>query len=113
MFLITNYNKILLSQGDTASFTVSIIDLDDKEYVPSEEDELQFLVYDSLGTYIHLTGVLNDGAFTVSISGSDTENLSVGFYTYEVRLMSDGDQYTVVMPSIFELVGEEPKEVLQ
>ena len=109
MFLITNYNKILLSQGDTASFIVSITDLDGQEYVPAEEDELRFLVYDSTDTFIDKSAELNEGVFVVSLSKVDTAEMEVGLYTYEVRLISDGEQYTVVVPSIFELAGEAPE----
>ena len=109
MFLISNYNKMLLSKGDTATFDVNITDLDDEVYVPSKEDELQFLVYDSADMHIAKAGTLSDGVFTISIDGSDTAKMEVGFYTYEVRLISDGAQYTVVMPSIFELAGEAPE----
>lgn len=111
MFLINNYNKMLLSKGDTATFDVSITDLDDEVYVPSKEDELQFLVYDSTDVHIAKAATLSDGVFTVSLDGSDTAEMETGFYTYEVRLISDGAQYTVVFPSIFELAGEFPPVV--
>lgn len=109
MFLITNYNKIYLSQGDTASFIVSIVDLDGEKYVPAEEDELRFLVYDSTDTFIDKSAELNEGVFVVSLDATDTAEMEVGLYTYEVRLISDGAQYTVVVPSIFELAGEVPE----
>lgn len=109
MFLITNYNKMLLSKGDDASFVVSITDIDGEEYTPAEEDELQFLVYDSTDTFIDKSAELNEGVFVVSLSKADTAEMEVGLYTYEVRLISDGAQYTVVVPSIFELAGEAPE----
>lgn len=109
MFLITNYKKIYLSKGDTAAFVVSITDADGKAYIPAEEDELRFLVYDSTDTFIDKSAELNEGVFVVSLSKADTAEMEVGLYIYEVRLISDGAQYTVVVPSIFELAGEVPE----
>lgn len=111
MFQITPYNKILLTLGDTAPFNVFIVDDEGKAYKPAEGDILKLVVYNSTEVVIEKEADYVDGVFVIVLDSEDTEALTPGYYDYKVVLLGDGTQYTVIIPSIFELLGAEPSDI--
>ena len=112
MFQITPYNKILLTLGDTAAFTVEIVDDEGKAYIPAEGDILKLVVYNSTEVVIEKEADYVDGAFVIALDSEYTEALTPGYYDYKIVLLGEDDtQYTVIIPSIFELMGAEPSDI--
>ena len=105
-FSIDNRNKIRLTKGDTATFTVLIETLDHKKYSPQEGDKLKLTVKgDSI--LLQEEAVVNNGAWTFILSHNKTKNIPEGVYTYDIQLTTaSGNPYTVIQESVFEILGE-------
>lgn len=121
MFSIDN-GSISLSRGDTASFTITATG----GYTFAAEDRALFTVKDGNGEVIMervyaLDTELGNGVFMVQFSNSDTDQLTPGVYSWDVRYIIgpyynaagriiDGDQ--VVTPkaalnlTLLSTVGE-------
>lgn len=119
MFKIDTNGNISLSVGDTASFTVAATG-----YTFGEDDRALFTIRDAAGqiimeNYYALDGDTN-GEFLVQIHNEDTDRLTPGAYSYDVRYIIgpyweggrivDGDQ--VITPKaaatfqLLSVVGE-------
>lgn len=73
--------KISLSRGDTGSFTITA-----EGYEFAEEDRALFSVKSVSGAIvIQRVYELTDGAFRVDFYNQDTDTLSPGAYTWDVR----------------------------
>ena len=106
MFQITDYNKMLLSIGDSASFSLEIIDDDGKLRSPQDGDVLKFKIYDCENTYLVKVADIVGNKFVFIINPLDTKDLAPALYTYNIVLTNgDESQYTVISPAIFELEG--------
>ena len=101
-------NTIKLTRGDTARLTVPITnETTNAEYVMGENDTLTMTVKKNItDTEPALQKVLV-GLNTFHIKPSDTAGLDFGKYKYDVELTTaDGDVYTVIEPSTFEILKE-------
>lgn len=108
MLYINKDGTIRLTRGDTARLTVTINnDFDGKPYEITETDVLKLTVKRSVRDTIP--------AFQKSVTGSnkfyivpdDTKDLVFGKYIYDVELTTvGGDVYTVIEPTIFEILKE-------
>lgn len=95
-FTISKYQSLegvetqqLFLPGDSVTLTV-------KEYIGAEEATLSKEVT-----------VFIDGKAPFEFLPSDTNDLEVGEYVYDVQLTkADGKVTTIIKPSIFELTGE-------
>lgn len=84
MFRIEN-GAITLSRGDTASFTVTA-----SGHNFAAEDRALFTLKDSAGAVVlervyALDTELGNGVLLVQLSNSDTDQLAVGAYSWDVR----------------------------
>jgi hypothetical protein len=84
MFKIEN-GAITLSRGDTASFTVTA-----SGHTFEAEDRALFTLKDGQGEVVlerayALDTELGNGVFLVQLSNSDTDQLAVGAYSWDVR----------------------------
>lgn len=99
---------IHLTRGDTAYLTVGIYnDTNGQEYAIQSDDTLVLTVKKAAtDEQIGFQKVLT-GENTFHIEPTDTASLTFGRYMYDVQLTTaDGDVYTVVAPSVFEIMQE-------
>ena len=99
MFSIDERNKITLTKGDTASFTLTIVDDDGKERELKEGDVLTFSIDNT-----EFSKEASDSVFT--FVGSDTEDLEQGVYMYRIVLNTEGQNFTIFQDEFFELLGD-------
>jgi hypothetical protein len=99
-------NKIFLTRGDSAIFTLSITDNDGNEYTPQDGDEITFTVKANTETRDIL--IQKDASSgKIEIQPEDTENLEYGNYVYDVQLKTaDGYVDTIITPHEFKLEEE-------
>ena len=121
MFSINEAGNITLSVGDTASFTVTTTG-----YTFGENDRALFTVKNAGGTVIFerayaLDTELGNGVFLVEFLNADTDTLTPGNYSWDVRYIInpyyddtgrivDGDQVitpkTALTLTLIPTVGE-------
>lgn len=99
-------NKIFLTRGDSAIFTLSITENDGNEYTPQDGDEITFTVKANTETRDIL--IQKDASSgKIEIQPEDTENLEYGSYVYDVQLKkADGYVDTIITPHEFKLEEE-------
>lgn len=88
MFNVTDGN-VVMSQGDTGSLTFKATREDGENF--GEDDYAVFTIKSAAGEkvreqYFPLNGTEN-GKFVVNIYNNDTDFLSLGQYTYDVRIV--------------------------
>lgn len=98
MFSIDERNKIKLTIGDTASFTLLIEDDDGNIRVPEEGDVFTFSIDDT-----DFSTEAVDSTFI--IYGNDTKDLEAGVYTYRIVLTTKGQDFTIFQDEFIELLG--------
>ena len=108
LYIDAKTNKIRLTHGDTAYLTINIIDdTTGEEYEMTDDDTLTMTVKKSLRDVQPAIQKINHGDNVFHILPSDTSDLSVSEYKYDVQLTThDGDIYTIIEPSIFEIMPE-------
>ena len=101
-------NTIQLTRGDTARFSVPIDnETSGKEYVLSDNDKLTFTIKKRVKDETPLLQKTVFGTILFHVKPEDTQGLSFGKYVYDIQLTtSDGDVYTVIEPSTFEILSE-------
>lgn len=106
MFMVSG-NDIQLTRGDTARLNVEITNtLNNNIYQLNEDDELILTVKKNTTRKESLIQKKSvSGGFY--FAPEDTAELSYGKYVYDVQLTThSGDVYTVIEPSIFEVMPE-------
>ena len=107
MLYILQDNTIRLTRGDTAHLTVPIVTSSGEEYNMSANDTLTFSVKKTVNDtryIIHKTVV---GSNLLKLEPRDTDSLEFMKYKYDIQLTTeDGDVYTVVDTSTFEILPE-------
>lgn len=108
MLYILEDNTIRLTRGDTARFTIDINDTSSESYYQLiENDILELTIKASVKDNVPLISKKIVGSNEFHIEPSDTKNLSFRKYIYDVQLTtSDGDVYTIIEPSTFEIMKE-------
>ena len=108
MLYIKSDGTIQLTRGDTARLSVDINNdtLGDK-YEIQPDDTLFFTVKKRTSDKLYSFQKKVIGSNMFHILPTDTEELSFGNYLYDVQLTTkDGDVYTVIGPSTFEIMKE-------
>lgn len=108
MLYILEDNTIRLTRGDTARFMITINDQSSNSvYSLADDDMLELTIKKNVKD---IEPVLNKkviGTNEIHIEPTDTKSLSFRKYIYDVQLTtSDGDVYTVIEPSTFEIMKE-------
>lgn len=108
MFRIKSDGTIQLTRGDTARLSVTINnEIDQNEYTLGEIDTLTLTVKKSINDNEPSIQKVAVGTNAFHIEPKDTSSLAFGKYKYDVQLnTADGDVYTVVEPSTFEILNE-------
>lgn len=101
-------NTIKLTRGDTARFSIDITnDISESDYTFSKDDILNFTVKKRVKDEEPLIKKTSVGTTLFYIKPEDTNSMTFGKYVYDVQLTTvDGDVYTIIGPSTFELLTE-------
>ena len=101
-------NGIKLTRGDTARLTVPIEnDCTGEPYTVQPDDTLTLSVKRSVSDKTYVMQKFVKGSNDFHIEPKDTQKIACGRYVYDVELnTADGDTYTVVDPTPFELTSE-------
>lgn len=76
-------NKIFLTRGDSAIFTLSITDNDGNEYTPQDGDEITFTVKANTETRdILIQKDASSGKIEIQPEDTETWNMGVMYMTY-------------------------------
>lgn len=110
-------NKIAITRGDSGYIDIGIINLDDgTEYVLQDGDTVQAQVRTVANTGELLVDssmengkiyIDNNGKIVWHIVPDDTRNLDIGTYSYDVQLVTAGeDVFTFIENSPFKVTDE-------
>lgn len=108
MLYILEDNTIRLTRGDTARISIDIDNLSsESSYELSENDVIELTIKASVKDITPLVHKKITGTNQFHIEPSDTKELAFKKYVYDVQLTtSDGDVYTIIEPSTFEIMKE-------
>ena len=108
MLYVKDNGTIQLTRGDTARLEITIKNsLDGNEYLMDPDDVLTFTIKKSVKDSESLVKKESHGHNAFHIEPKDTEELSFRKYFYDVQLTrANGDVYTVIVPTIFEILKE-------
>lgn len=107
MFSVLENNTIQLTRGDTARLTVDIVDDKGEKYIVKENDVMVLTVKKATIDTDYCLQKSIKGSNTIHIEPKDTAGLGFLKYKYDVQMTTaEGDVYTVVAPSTFELLEE-------
>lgn len=106
MFTIDKYNKMKLTQGDTATILIEVYDLDNNKYNVTDEDEILMTVKKTATAPIAFQKAATQDCYII-INPADTQELKTGLYVYDVQLTTKtGAVYTIVPESYFEITPQ-------
>ncbi len=107
MLNVLENGEIKLTRGDTARLTVNITNDSGEAYEIQNGDELTLSLKKTVKDDETVMSKTIKGSDTFHIEPKDTSDLKFGKYIYDVQLTtSDGDVYTVIPPSTFEILTE-------
>lgn len=108
MLYIKDDGTIRLTRGDTAELAVELTyDNSVDAYSIKSDDKLTLTVKKSVKDTAALIQKIVIGSNNIFINPVDTSSLAFGKYKYDVQLeTADGKVYTVIEPSIFEVMEE-------
>ena len=106
--LYVKSNVIQLTRGDTADLTVQLINQTTQEdYVMATNDTLTLTIKRTINDTNVCVQKTVTGTNKIHISPADTSELAFGKYIYDVELRtSDGDVYTIIEPTRFDILEE-------
>lgn len=100
-------NTIRLTRGDTAYLTIPITSDTDEPYEMKDTDTLTLSVKRRIADTEYCFQKVSTGNNIFHIEPNDTKHLKFGSYKYDIQLENmDGDVYTVVPVSDFEILQE-------
>lgn len=108
MLYVLPDGTIRLTRGDTARFVLSVVySSDGEEYTIAEDDIVELTIRKNVRSDEALVHKKIVGSNIFHIEPSDTESLPFGRYVYDVQIENgDGDIYTIIEPSVFEVMKE-------
>lgn len=105
-------NKIYLSRGDSATIGIEITDDESEPYTPSSGESVVFTLKRATEQCKTIIVKEFNEELEVSLDESDTVNLSFGVYVYDVVLYDEeGNIYTIIPPTEFEIMGVVHNEI--
>lgn len=108
MLYVKDNGTIQLTRGDTARLDITIKNsLTEEVYDMTPDDILSFTIKKSVKDETALVHKESKGTNTFHIEPKDTAELSFRKYFYDVQLArANGDAYTVIVPTTFEIMKE-------
>lgn len=110
MISISSDSSISLTRGNSADLSISISYDDGEPYIMSEGDVVCFTVRNSKNQIVLKKvysdeDMIGDGSVIIEIKPSDTLDLSIGEYKYDVILVTaEGNAYTFIGKARFFLI---------
>lgn len=107
MLNVFENGDVELTRGDTARISVNIFDNDGNPYEIQNGDKLDLTLKKTVKDAEAVMSKQIEGINTFHIEPKDTADLEFKKYVYDVQLTtSEGDVYTVIPPSTFEIKAE-------
>lgn len=106
---VDNDNTIHLTRGDTARFSIGQIEntITNTNYTPTADDTVTMTIKKTVLQADPCVQIIVPGGDVLHIKPEDTKAMAFGKYVYDVQLTTaDGDVYTVIPPTPFELLKE-------
>lgn len=105
---VNSDGTIQLTREDTAHFNLTIRNnVSQTDYEIQPDDTLTMSIKKSVRDVDPVVRLNIKGSSVFHIRPSDTSNLAFGKYLYDVQITTgDGDVYTVIGPTTFELMKE-------
>ena len=102
-------NTIHLTRGDTARFSIGQIvnTITNTNYTPTAEDTVTMTIKKTVLQADPCVQLIVPGGEVLHIKPEDTKAMAFGKYVYDIQItMADGDVYTIIPPTTFELLKE-------
>ena len=102
-------NTIHLTRGDTARFSLGQIvnTITNTNYTPTAEDTVTMTIKKTVMQADPFVQIIVPGGEVLHIKPEDTKAMAFGKYVYDIQItMADGDVYTIIPPTTFELLKE-------
>ena len=102
-------NTIHLTRGDTARFSIGQIvnTITNTNYTPTAEDTVTMTIKKTVLQADPCVQLIVPGGEVLHIKPEDTKAMAFGNYVYDIQItMADGDVYTIIPPTTFELLKE-------
>ena len=108
MLYVNSDGTIQLTRGDTARFNLTIKNnVSQTDYEIQPDDTLTMSIKKSVRDVDSVVQLSIKGSSVFHLRPSDTSNLAFGKYLYDVQITTgDGDVYTVIGPTTFEVMKE-------
>ena len=109
VFKVDEDNTIHLTRGDTARFSIGRIvnTVTNTNYTPTPEDIVTMTVKKTVQDVAPCVQIIVPGGEVLHIKPEDTKEMAFGKYVYDVQLTTaDGDVYTIIPPTPFDLLKE-------
>ena len=107
MLTVDKDNTIHLTRGDTARFSLGRIvnTVTKTNYTPTAEDTVTMTIKKTALDETPCVQLIVPGGEVLHIKPEDTKSMAFGKYVYDVQLnTADGDVYTIIPPTPFELL---------
>ena len=102
-------NTIHLTRGDTARFSIGQIKntITNTNYTPTADDTVTMTIKKTTLDAAPCVQIIVPGGEVLHIKPEDTKAMAFGKYVYDIQItMADGDVYTIVPPTTFDLLKE-------
>ena len=109
MFKVDKDNTIHLTRGDTARFSIGRIvnTVTNTNYPPTPEHTVTMTIKKTVLDAAPCVQIIVPGGEVLHIKPEDTKEMAFGKYVYDVQLTTaDGDVYTIIPPTPFDLLKE-------
>ena len=109
MLTVDKDNTIHLTRGDTARCAIGQVvnTVTNTNYTPSAEDTVTMTIKKTVLQADPCVHLIVPGGEVLHIKPEDTKEMAFGKYVYDVQLTTeDGDVYTIVPPTTFDLLKE-------
>lgn len=109
VFKVDEDNTIHLTRGDTARFSIGRIvnTVTNTNYTPTAEDTVTMTIKKTVLQADPFVQIIVPGGEVFHIKPEDTKEMAFGKYVYDIQLTTaDGDVYTIIPPTTFDLLKE-------
>ena len=109
VLIVDKDNTIHLTRGDTARFSIGQIvnTITNTNYTPTAEDTVTMTIKKTVLQADPFVQIIVPGGEVLHIKPEDTKAMAFGKYVYDIQItMADGDVYTIIPPTTFDLLKE-------
>ena len=109
VLIVDKDNTIQLTRGDTARYSIGQIvkTITNTNYTPTADDTVTMTIKKTALQADPFVQLIVPGGEVFHIKPEDTKEMAFGKYVYDVQLTTaDGDVYTIIPPTTFDLLKE-------